>query len=133
MDIGRTLSAAFAAPARLRRAVAMFMVGPRGVCRGRRGLLPSAGITRPQRYYEPIRHLRSPALALAGSPLARSCRFLPRPQTSLVAHCSCPVRAAITTLVGSPLAGRDGFERWLRPVRGPKWLAPSSTPSLLSS
>src|SRR4051812_28557008 len=33
------------------------------------GLLPSAGVTRPRRYYEPIRHLRSPALALTGSPL----------------------------------------------------------------
>jgi hypothetical protein len=29
---------------------------------------------------------------------------VPRSQTSLVAHCSCPVRAAITTPVGSPAA-----------------------------
>src|SRR3712207_5192448 len=34
------------------------------------GLLPSTGVTRLPRYYEPIRHLRPPTLALAGSPLA---------------------------------------------------------------
>ena len=38
------------------------------------GLLPSTGVTRPRRYYEPIRHLPRPALALAGSPLAWRCR-----------------------------------------------------------
>ncbi len=37
-------------------------------CR-RSGSLPSAGITRPLRYYGPIRHLAQPALTLAGSPL----------------------------------------------------------------
>ena len=36
--------------------------------------------------------------------MARSCHSPPRSQTSLVAHCSCPVRAAITTPVGSPAA-----------------------------
>ena len=68
------------------------------------GLLPSAGITRPQRYYEPIRHLRPPALALTGSPLREGAASPPRSQTSLVAHRSCPVRAAITTPVGSSAA-----------------------------
>ena len=68
------------------------------------GLLPSAGVTRPRRSYEPLRHLRSPVLALAGSPLVWRCRSTPRPQTSLVAHCPCPVRAATTTPVGSPAA-----------------------------
>src|SRR4051794_19363382 len=68
------------------------------------GPLPSAGVTRPQRSYDPIRHLRSPVLALTGSPLAWRCRSTPRPQTSLVAHCSCPVRAATTTPVGSSAA-----------------------------
>src|SRR4051794_21581483 len=68
------------------------------------GPLPSAGVTRPRRSYEPIRHLRSPVLALTGSPLAWRCRSIPQPQTSLVAHCPCPVRAATTTPVGSPAA-----------------------------
>ena len=68
------------------------------------GLLSSAGVTRPRRSYEPIRHLRSPVLALTGSPLVWRCRSTPRPQTSLVAHCSCPVRAATTTPVGSSAA-----------------------------
>src|SRR3954453_772344 len=78
-------------------------VGP-SLARIGSGPLPSAGVTRPRRYYEPIRHLRSPVLTLTGSPLAWRCRSTPRPQTSLVAHCSCPVRAASTTPVGSPAA-----------------------------
>ena len=65
-----------------------------------------------------IRHLRSPVLALTGSPLAWRCRSTPHPQTSLVAHCSCPVRAATTTPVGSPaaclarFAGDGGLPRY---------------------
>jgi hypothetical protein len=51
--------------------------------------------------YEPIRHLRPLALALTGLPLAWNCRSPPRSQTSLVAHHSCSVRAAIITPVES--------------------------------
>jgi hypothetical protein len=69
------------------------------------GLLPSAGVTRPRRYYEPIRHLRSPALALTGSPLRWRCRSTPRPQTSLVAHRCSAMRAAIFT----PVRPSDAF------------------------
>jgi hypothetical protein len=49
-------------------------------------------------------HLRPPALALTGSPLAWNCRSPPRSQTSLVAHHSCSVRAAIITPVESSAA-----------------------------
>src|SRR5262249_6990550 len=38
-----------------------------------------------------------------GLAVGSECRSSPRPQTSLVAYCSCPVRAAITTPV-EPLA-----------------------------
>jgi len=88
--------------------VGRLIINHRAVCPSlawnRSGLLPSAGVTRRHRYYEPIRHLRSPSLALAGSTLAWSCHPSPRSQTSLVAHRSCPVRAAITTPVESPAA-----------------------------
>src|SRR3954452_25076240 len=46
------------------RGLATFLSCPRS------GLLPSTGITRPQRYYEPIRHLPRPTPSLAGSSLA---------------------------------------------------------------
>ena len=74
--------------------------------------------------YEPIRHLRPPALALTGSPLAWNCRPPPRSQTSLVAHHSCSIAAIITQVESSlrhlarrrqrpsPLFWRVG-SRWL--------------------
>ena len=49
------------------------------------GLLPSAGVTRPRRYYEPIRHLPRPAPTLSDRPLPRSCRLRAPRQSSLVA------------------------------------------------
>ena len=55
--------------------------------------IPSASVTRFQRYYEPIRHLLRPPLTLTGSTLPLRA---PR-QTSLVAHQISPVRAATTT------------------------------------
>ena len=68
------------------------------------GLLPSTGITRPQRY------TNSSAICVRRRWPSRVRRWrgvvcpLLRSQTSIVPHCSCPVRAAITTPVGSPVA-----------------------------
>ena len=55
------------------------------------GSLPSTGITRLHRYYEPLRHLRPPMLALAGSSLKSDSQS----QTSFAAHLPHPPTRAV--------------------------------------
>src|SRR6202171_6428635 len=52
-------------------------------------LLPSAGITRLQRYYEPLRHLRAPGLSLAGVRLVIADHALRLPVLRTLSLCTC--------------------------------------------
>jgi hypothetical protein len=62
--------------------------------------LPSAGVTRFPRYYEPLRHPRAPGLSLTGVQLVLSSLTRPRFGASRVACVRFPcVRAAATTPV----------------------------------
>src|ERR1700676_5718511 len=52
-------------------------------------LLPSTGITRLQRYYEPLRHLRAPGLSLAGVRLVILDHALRLPVLRTLSLCTC--------------------------------------------
>src|ERR1700674_396411 len=71
-------------------------------------LLPSTGITRLQRYYEPLRHLRAPGLSLAGVRLVVLDHALRLPVLLTLSLCTCcrhyPGAAAGRTLAHSPPA-----------------------------
>ena len=51
--------------------------------------LPSAGIARPQRYYEPLRHPRAPGLSLAGVRLVVPDHTLGLPVLPALSLCTC--------------------------------------------
>src|SRR6266404_330967 len=51
--------------------------------------LPSTGITRPQRYYEPLRHPRAPGLSLAGVRLVIPDHALGLPVLPALSLCTC--------------------------------------------
>src|SRR6202790_5876069 len=51
--------------------------------------LPSTGITRLQRYYEPLRHLRAPGLSLAGVRLVIPDHTLRLPVLRTLSLCTC--------------------------------------------
>jgi hypothetical protein len=51
--------------------------------------LPSTGITRPQRYYEPLRHPRAPGLSLAGVRLVIPDHALGLPVLRALSLCTC--------------------------------------------
>ena len=51
--------------------------------------LPSAGITRPRRYYEPLRHPREPSLSLTGVQLVVPDLSLGLPVVPALSLCTC--------------------------------------------
>src|SRR6202162_1307577 len=51
--------------------------------------LPSTGITRPQRYYEPLRHPKAPGLSLAGFRLVIADHAMGLPVLRTLSLCTC--------------------------------------------